>query len=49
VYSFPEYTDAAVRQAIVRDCRPLKTFPATVAGGDIVVCAIPALRAAGRH
>jgi hypothetical protein len=49
VYSFPEYTDPALMQAIARACRPLKTFPATVAGGDIVVCVLPALQAAERH
>ena len=30
-----------------RRCRPMRVFPATVAGGDIVVCAIPALRHGG--
>ena len=47
VYTFPEYTDAALMRAVASECRPLRVFPATVAGGEIVVCAIPALRAAG--
>ncbi len=47
VYAFPEYTDAALMLVIARDCRPLKTFPATVAGGDIIVCSIPAFASRG--
>ena len=45
VYTFPEYTDAALMRAVTDSCRPMRVFPATVAGGDIVVCAIPSLRA----
>jgi hypothetical protein len=41
VYTFPEYTDAALMRAVEDSCRPMRVFPATVAGGDIVVCAIP--------
>ncbi|MGH9371358.1 MAG: glycosyltransferase family 39 protein, partial [Vicinamibacterales bacterium] len=37
VYTFPEYTDAALMRTVVDECRPLRVFPATVAGGDIVV------------
>ena len=45
VYTFPEYTDAALMRAVADTCRPMRVFPATVAGGDIVVCAMPPLRA----
>ena len=41
VYTFPEYTDSALMRAVEDSCRPMRVFPATVAGGDIVVCAIP--------
>jgi 4-amino-4-deoxy-L-arabinose transferase-like glycosyltransferase len=47
VYTFPEYTDAALMRAVADTCRPMRVFPATVAGGDIVVCAIPPQRAGG--
>jgi 4-amino-4-deoxy-L-arabinose transferase-like glycosyltransferase len=45
VYTFPEYTDAALMRAVTDSCRRIRVFPATVAGGDIVICAIPSLRA----
>lgn len=45
VYTFPEYTDAALMRKVADTCRPMRVFPATVAGGDIVVCAIPPQRA----
>jgi 4-amino-4-deoxy-L-arabinose transferase-like glycosyltransferase len=45
VYTFPEYTDAGLMRVVTDSCRPMRVFPATVAGGDIVVCAIPPLRA----
>lgn len=41
IYTFPEYTDAALMRTVAGSCRPMRVFPATVAGGDIVVCAIP--------
>ena len=49
VYTFPEYTDAALMRAVAGTCRPMRVFPATVAGGDIVVCAMPPLRAERRQ
>ena len=45
VYTFPEYTDAALMRAVADTCRPIRVFRATVAGGDIVVCAMPPLQA----
>jgi hypothetical protein len=47
VYTFPEYTDAGLMRIVSRTCRPLRVFPATVAGGDIIVCAMPSIAAAG--
>jgi hypothetical protein len=49
VYTFPEYTNAALMRVVTDNCRPMRVFPATVAGGDIVVCAIPPQRAERRR
>jgi mannosyltransferase len=45
IYTFPEYTDAALMRAVTDTCRQIRLFPATVAGGEIVVCALPPLHA----
>lgn len=39
VYSFPEYMDSALVAWLTEACRSQQTFPGTLGGGDVVVCA----------
>ena len=43
VYTFPAYIDSELRETLARECRPARVFPATIGGGDIIVCSIEAL------
>ena len=47
VYAFPEYIDRALGETIQRECPPLRIFPGTLGGGDVVVCVAPAARTVG--
>jgi 4-amino-4-deoxy-L-arabinose transferase-like glycosyltransferase len=40
VYSFPEYMDPTLVEAIDRHCPPKQILHGTLGGGDVVVCAI---------
>jgi uncharacterized membrane protein len=38
-YTLPDYIDnVTVRATLLQHCRPVRTFPGTLGGGDIVVC-----------
>jgi mannosyltransferase len=41
VYTFPRYLaryDARLAEMVERDCRPERSFPGSVGGGDVIVC-----------
>lgn len=44
VYTFPKYLalfDSALEAKVDRECRTERVFPATLGGGDVVVCSLP--------
>lgn len=41
IYTLPRYLDPDLMKAIQEECRPARTFPATVSGGDLRVCVFP--------
>ena len=44
VYSFEEYMDHQLVEQLRQSCQPQRTFPGTLAGGDVIVCTIEADR-----
>lgn len=44
IYTFPRYLalfDSALEATVDRECRTERVFPATLGGGDVVVCSFP--------
>jgi len=47
VYTFPRYLaryDARLAEMIERECRPERSFPGSVGGGDVIVCTLSQTR-----